>query len=142
MPRSSRPVLALAVGVAVAALGGCRDTTGTGGERRAELLGAVVPATAVANRQFDVVAVFGRGACDYPRPHVERNPSDVRVGLRVTREDPPNGAACPDVLRHDSVRVIVIPPFTLPFTVRLEGAQRDSVLVVRERSETAAAPRG
>lgn len=138
MLRPSRLSRALALG-AVLALGGCGATTGPSGERRAELLRAIVPATAAPDQPFVVTAVFGRGPCDYPRAHVDRNPADVRIGMRVTPEPPPNGGTCQAMLRRDSLDVLVVPPFTLPFTVRLEDAVGDSVVVVRERAAPAAA---
>lgn len=108
--------------------------TGPSTEHPALLIRVHAPASVVPGTSFSVTGYFGHGVCDTIRPIRELSASGVRLGLRVTDASIPPGEACIDLLRVDSVQVDVVPPYTLPYTVRLERYMMpDSVVVIAER---------
>lgn len=121
--------------VACLALPGCHsDMTAPSAEHPALLIRVHAPASVVPATPFSVTGYFGHGACDTTRPVRELSSSGVRLGLRITDGSIPPGEACIDILRVDSVQVNVVPPYTLPYTVRLERYMMpDSVVVITAR---------
>jgi hypothetical protein len=128
---ASRHLIAL-----VACLGafGChQNSTAPASEHPALLIRVHAPASVVPAMPFSVTGYFGHGACDTTRPVSEVSSSGARLGLHVTTNIPP-GEMCIDILRVDSVQVEVVPPYTLPYTVRLERYMMpDSVVVITSR---------
>ena len=130
--RGQSPQVFYAVVIAAIFAAGCRSPQEPGLERAAELLGARVPAVVVPGTGFRLVAYFWRGACEAPEPVVALAPAGASIGMRLRQLSISAGSACPDIALRDSVVVIVAPPFTLPYTVRLQRAQPpDSVVIVR-----------
>lgn len=127
---ASRSLIALLAGCAM--LGCASDSTAPASEHPALFIRVHAPASVVPATPFSVTGYFGHGACDTTRPVRELTPSGVRLGLQVTSTQP--GEPCIDILRIDSVQVDVVPPYTLPYTVRLERYQMpDSVVVITSR---------
>ena len=114
-----------------AALLGCHSSsTAPNSEHAALLIRVHAPASVVPGAPFSVTGYFGHGACDATRPVRELSASGVRLGMQVTSNLPPD-QVCIDILRIDSVQVDVAPPYTLPFTVRLQRyLMPDSVVVI------------
>lgn len=128
---SRRVSCALAV---CAALIACEEATAPDAERTASLESARVPSEVVPPASFDILAVYWRGACDATRQSIVRESAEVRVTVFQRYAAPP-GAVCVRAVFLDSVVVRIDPPYTLPFTVRLErGGESDTVLVVRRRA--------
>jgi len=113
---------------------GCRsNTTAPSDEHPALLIRVHAPESVAPATPFSVIGYFGHGACDTTRPIREVSATGVRLGLQVTSNLSP-GEMCIEILRIDSVQVDVVPPYTLPYTVRLERYMMpDSVVVIRQR---------
>lgn len=128
--RSFRPLCI--AGIAAIFAAGCRSAQEPAPAWEAELLGARIPAAVTPGTSFRLVAYFGHGACDLTEHVTELAPDGASIGMRLRHLPIPAGRACPDVLLRDSVVVMVVPPVTLPYTVRLQRAQLpDSVVIVR-----------
>lgn len=121
-------VVVTIAGVAVVACHG--DTTAPRTSHPAELLRVEAPKTVAPGSAFSVLAYYGRGACDSASPVTERALSGARLGLQLTYSAP-DGAVCPDILISESVSLQVTPPYSLPYTVRLQRPSgTDSVVVI------------
>lgn len=119
-------------GIAAIFAAACQSPQEPAPEWAAVLLGARVPAEVARGTSFRLVAYFGHGVCDVTEPVTEVTPNEASIGMRLRQLSIPAGRACPDVLLSDSVVVTVVPPVTLPYTVRLQRAPLpDSVVIVR-----------
>jgi hypothetical protein len=119
-------------GIAALCAAACHSPQEPAPEWEAELLGARIPTVVAPGTSFRLVAYFGHGTCDVTEPVTKVAPNEASIGMRIRQLSVPAGMACPDVLLRDSVVVRVVPPVTLPYTVRLQRAQLpDSLLVVR-----------
>ena len=128
------PSRCVTVLVAMCALLGCgSNATAPASEHPALLIRVHAPATVVPATPFSVTGYFGHGACDTARPVREVSATGAQLGMTVTSDIPP-GTMCIDILLVDSVRVDVVPPYTLPYTVRLQRYMMpDSVVVIAGR---------
>jgi hypothetical protein len=131
------PQLFYVAGIAAIFAAGCRSPQEPAPERAAELVGARIPAVVTPGTSFRMVAYFGRGACDATEPVTEVTPSGASIGMRLRQLSIPAGSACPSILLADSVVVTVVPPITLPYTVRLQRAQLPDSVVIVHASEPA-----
>lgn len=120
--------------IACVALLGCHsNTTAPNAEHPALLIRAHAPTSVVAGTPFSVTGYFGHGACDTTRPIRDVQPDGARLGMQVTPNVPP-GEMCIQILLEDSVRVDVVAPYTLPYTVRLQRYRMpDSIIVITSR---------
>lgn len=98
----------------------------------AMLLGVRIPASVAPESSFRLVAYFGRGYCEMSEPVTKVTRNEASIGMRLRQRPIPAGSGCPDILLKDSAVVTVVPPVTLPYTVRIQRAQLpDSVVIVR-----------
>lgn len=130
--------LSLAVGAAAILATACRSPQEPAPEVAAELMGARIPSAVAPGTSFQLVAYFLHGACDEPRPVVELAPAGATIGLRLLQRSIPKGSACPDIALRDSVAVVVTPPITLPYTVRLQRRSLPDSVVIVQASEPGA----
>ena len=70
-------------GIAAFLAAGCRSPSESGVGRAAELLEARIPAAVAPGTAFEMVAYFGRGACDAAQPEVHLQSASARIGMRL-----------------------------------------------------------